>query len=366
MRETRSLPDSSVRWPTADEARLLDRLPAIVLGVAGTSGKTITADLIRVLLDAAGFRVSLGLEAAVERADRLTGRDVVVLPLPLTAEPEPGAAAVDALVVTGASADELAAGEAFDRVSATLQRAMRAARSALVVNADDPRVLAMASQADVPVRTAGLSNGHGGATLRERQVVLQIDGIRHYAPLPEEAPFAPGGLATDLLLAAETASILGATAEHVRSVLSRHAPPRHHHELIGVRDGVRWIDDGAATRPGRTAATLQARGAPVILIAGGVYGGQPLARWSDAVARRCPHVLLFGPVADEMSRALDRVRATERIVRCADLEDAVAIAPRFAERGETVLYSPGCAVARRARARFRELASLDRTRREAA
>jgi UDP-N-acetylmuramoylalanine-D-glutamate ligase len=80
---------------------------------------------------------------------------------------------------------------------------------------------------------------------------------------------------------------------------------------------------------------------PVVLIAGGLYGGQPLERWARAVAARAPHVLLFGPAAAPLTAALATVRATHRIVRCADVEDATAIAPRLAERGDTILFSPG-------------------------
>jgi hypothetical protein len=50
-------------------------------------------------------------------------------------------------------------------------------------------------------------------------------------------------------------------------------------------------------------------------------------------------VLLYGEAADRLAEAVDDAG---RIVRCADLDDASAVAGRLARRGDTVLFSPGC------------------------
>ena len=53
-------------------------------------------------------------------------------------------------------------------------------------------------------------------------------------------------------------------------------------------------------------------------------------------------MLLYGSAAPGMAQALIGAGALDKIVRCADLDDATTVARKLAVPGDTVLFSPAC------------------------
>jgi UDP-N-acetylmuramoylalanine--D-glutamate ligase len=81
-------------------------------------------------------------------------------------------------------------------------------------------------------------------------------------------------------------------------------------------------------------------GNKVVLLAGGEGKGQDFTPLAPAVAAHARAVVLFGRDADIIAAALgDAVP----IVRAATMQEAVQLARRHAQRGDTVLLSPACA-----------------------
>jgi UDP-N-acetylmuramoylalanine--D-glutamate ligase len=75
----------------------------------------------------------------------------------------------------------------------------------------------------------------------------------------------------------------------------------------------------------------------VVLIAGGYGSGFALDEWVKDVLANTEAVVLIGASADLLQEAL---RAHPKIVRAADLEEAVAAAAGLARLGGVVLLSP--------------------------
>jgi UDP-N-acetylmuramoylalanine--D-glutamate ligase len=316
--------------------------PAIeVIAVTGSSGKSTVVTLLRAMLRAAGLRVWASLDAACDRAERLTARDRVVLdlgwPVPRHVE------GLSMLVITGLSSDELAPGSTVAEAAEGMRRLARAADACVVVNGDDAQALSIALNARVPVRRTALADRTADATILDGEVVVTADGLSRRAGRIDETVFTAGALAGDLLVAATAALAAGARIADVRRAARHYVPPTDQFETLGSVCGVTWVCDAAATRPGRTAAMLDRVGSPVLLVAGGRYGGQPLRRWTHAATTHAAHVLLFGSAAPRLADALIAGGGLDRIVRCADLEDATMVARRLAVPGDTVIFSPGCA-----------------------
>jgi len=366
MSGSRTKRQQEPRWPTRSEAEALARVGAPVIGIGGSSGKTVTLRLLRSLLEHRGTRVVAGLDNAMDRAGRATRHDWVLLELPASVPHDPPGA-LDVLILTGMAADELPPGTDLPAATAVLSQAVAETRRALVLNADDARLLALASSAAVPVHTASVNGARSGARLADGHLQLRCDGAEHRVVAISRTNYAHPPLTSDMLVAAAAAALLGTDPDVVRSVLLAHRPPAGCHEALGSARGVLWVDDGRATRPGRAAAALAGHGEPVVVVAGGRDEGQSFARWARAAAASASSALLFGSAAEPMARTLHAMGLTDRIVRCSDLEDAVSIASRVAERGDTVLYSPGAPpeVSPGAPA-FRDLAPLAERRREAA
>jgi UDP-N-acetylmuramoylalanine--D-glutamate ligase len=140
------------------------------------------------------------------------------------------------------------------------------------------------------------------------------------------------------------AEIFGATPEHLESVLASFAGLPHRLEDLGVHGGLRWINDSIATAPEAAVAALEAFGAEVATyIGGGTDRGfdfAPLAR--ALIARAMPNVILLPPGGPALLRSIAALdpgaAAGARLVP--DLAEAVAVAAREAPAGSTVLFSP--------------------------
>jgi len=329
--------------PAGALASLLARSAAPVIGVAGASGKSTTTGLIAAMLRADGFNVVAGLVEALAEADVLTPDDRVVVDLtaPMIRGTPDG---LTLLVITGLSADELAPGQSITEMIEALRRAVAGTVGGVVVNADDPRALAIAAEAEVPVQRVSLSDPWADATVRERELVV-LDPLlgleRRVCRLTDLALTLPS-FTTDLLLAAAAAATAGADVDAIRQTAGRCGPGPNQCEVVRRRHRVMWISDAAATRPGRSAATLRTFEGGLILIAGGRHGGQSLDRWARLAGRQARCVLLFGSAGNALARALAASGGAAQIVRCADLEDAVTVAGRLAEPGDRVVFSPAC------------------------
>jgi UDP-N-acetylmuramoylalanine--D-glutamate ligase len=126
-----------------------------------------------------------------------------------------------------------------------------------------------------------------------------------------------------------------AIAEAVRTFVPLH----HRLELVVERDGVTWVDDSKATNPGAVIAALRSFDRPIVLIAGGKAKGTDFAEMGKVVSSRTKAAVLIGEAAPEIAKHIKR----STVANAASMDEAVALARGFAQPGDIVLLSPGCA-----------------------
>jgi len=312
-----------------------------LVAVTGTNGKTTVTTLVQTMLEASGVSC-----AAVGN-----------LEVPLVAaidDPEPACFAVEAssfrlghsrwfrpavAVWLNFAPDHLDVHRDLDEYRAAKARiyADQTEGDIAIVNADDPVVLAAAPSghgSPQVVAFAGDAPGADGFTECDG-VLVAPDGlaILDVTDLPRSLPHDR----TNALAAAAAALAAGATPEGVRVALRSTVALPHRVQLIGERDGVRWIDDSKATAPHATLAALQGFES-VVLVAGGRNKGLDLAALAEA-GPRVRAVVGIGEAADEVVAAFpDRPSSTADT-----MSDAVLAARSLAEPGDVVLLSPGCA-----------------------
>lgn len=138
----------------------------------------------------------------------------------------------------------------------------------------------------------------------------------------------------DLVASATLAMAMGGSEEGVTSVLETFVPGAHRREIVGVWNGVTWVNDSKATNPH---AAVAAAGAypSVVLIAGGQNKGLDLAPLTAVDSVR--QVIAYGEAAPEIAAASGDVVVVE------SLAEAVSTADTIAEPGDVVLLAPGCA-----------------------
>jgi UDP-N-acetylmuramoyl-tripeptide--D-alanyl-D-alanine ligase len=250
----------------------LDRLPdTTVVGLTGSSGKTTTKDYIAQLLAPAGptvapagsFNNELGHPYTVLQAGPATRWLVLELGargighvryLCAVAPPRIGVV----LNVGGAHIGEFGTVDAIARAKGELVEALPADGVA-VLNADDPRVAAMAARtgaravtfgAHADVRAEALTLDAGRARFRlvtpsgSAPVALRLVGAHHVG---------------NALAAAAVAGELGGTPEAVAATLSAAAPAsRWRMEVMDRADGVTVVNDAYNANPDSMAAALRA------------------------------------------------------------------------------------------------------------
>ncbi|MFO1264645.1 MAG: UDP-N-acetylmuramoyl-L-alanine--D-glutamate ligase [Rhodoferax sp.] len=117
----------------------------------------------------------------------------------------------------------------------------------------------------------------------------------------------------------------------------------HRVEPIGMLGEVEFFDDSKGTNVGATVAALQGLGAErkVVVILGGEGKGQDFAPLAEPVARYARAVVLIGRDAPRIRAALEETGVG--LEDASSMQDAVARANQRAHAGDAVLMSPACA-----------------------
>lgn len=340
-----------------------------VVGVTGSAGKTSTKDLIAAVLSRSGtvvappesFNNELGHPYTVLRADRST--DYLVLELSargighiaaLTRIAQPRIGAV--LNVGSAHLGEFGSRDAIARAKGELVEALPAAADGgvAVLNADDPRVAAMAARTSAAVVTTGIEHP---ADIRAQHVRLD-PAARAIFDLVTPEGSAPVHLAVvgvhqvaNALAAAAVGRAAGMDVATVADALSAAGPAsKWRMAVTELPGGVTVINDAYNANPESMGAALDALGRigagrrrwavlGEMAELGGAADGAHLDLGRRA-QRSGAQVLAVGEAARHIADgAAEEVGAGhgDEPMRAASVEDAVATLQRHIRPGDVVL-----------------------------
>jgi UDP-N-acetylmuramoylalanine--D-glutamate ligase len=336
--------------PVWSEPELGWRLaPRRLLAVTGTNGKTTTTELLASMLHGAGRDVvacgNIGnpFTAAAVRSEtgavlvaelssfqlrfahRLRPRVGVLLNLApdhLDWHGDLGSyAAAKARLWQAQHEDDRAVSNLDDEPAARLAREHAAGRVVWI------------STRRVPDVGVGVADGSLVARLPEHDGAL-VDLT--------DLPVAASHHVSNVAAAACAALLDGAPPEAVSDAARQHRPGAHRLELVGERDGVRYVDDSKATNPHAALAALRAEGSdrPVVWVAGGLAKEidlSPLRGGLDAVR----HAVLLGSAAERLADIASE--SDVPFTHVESMEEAVARAAGLARSGDVVLLAPACA-----------------------
>ena len=112
----------------------------------------------------------------------------------------------------------------------------------------------------------------------------------------------------------------------------------HRCENVGEFDGVTFINDSKATNLDALVKALESASRPVVLIAGGKDKGFEFDSIVQLAERQVKHAVLLGEMAERIAKKWS-AHLPCHIVQT--LSEAVTTARRYAQSGDTVLFSPG-------------------------
>ena len=336
-------------------ARALDilagerRLPRPhVLAITGSNGKSTVTEMTGALCRAAGLGTlvagNIGLPVldallAIERGDQ-PWPDAIVLELSsfqleTTANLRP-----DAAVVLNVTADHLDRHGTMQAYAAAKARIFEGARIQ-IVNRDDP-VSRRLARVGSPVRSFGLGMPGGDRVwgLMRNGGDWLAEGARKILPV---TALRLAGLhnAGNALAALALCRAIDLPYEPLAKALSDFEGLPHRVQLCGEIGGRRFYDDSKGTNVGATVAALTGMREQVVLIAGGDAKGQDFAPLAAAAARHARAVVLIGRDRERIAEALDA--SGVKLIRAADMNDAVRLAFDASAPGDAVMLSPACA-----------------------
>jgi UDP-N-acetylmuramoylalanine--D-glutamate ligase len=283
-----------------------------LIGVTGTNGKTTTSELLGAILRADGRDVAVAGNVGTPLSS-VRRADWVVCELSSFQLEDVHELACDVAVLLNLEPDHLDRHGTFDAYRGAKLRIFERARAAVV-----PRGLAF-------------DNRYRPVTVIE----FSADD-----DLPAEPRIRGPHNRENAAAATAAARAAGVDDPAIAEALRTFPGVPHRLELVGERDGVRYVNDSKATNVAAARRALAAYAdEPVRLILGGALKGEAFAPLAAAIGPNVRSIHLIGEAAPSLATALaGRAPQTD-----GDLATAVAHAAELASTGDVILLSPACA-----------------------
>jgi UDP-N-acetylmuramoylalanine--D-glutamate ligase len=142
------------------------------------------------------------------------------------------------------------------------------------------------------------------------------------------------------LAAAAAARLAGVEPAAIAEGVRTFAGVEHRIEYVATISGVEYFNDSKATNVDATLKALDAFSGNVLVILGGKDKGSDFRILRAALRSQARMALLIGSAAEKIEADLAGVIPVER---AGTMADALEIAARRAQPGDTVLLAPACA-----------------------
>jgi UDP-N-acetylmuramoylalanine--D-glutamate ligase len=316
-------------------------LPAPLVAITGTNGKSTTTALVGEMLKAGGKKVFIGGNIGAPLIGFVCGEwewgvvEISSFQLEWVEQFRPRIAALLNL-----SEDHLDRYPDFAAYCQAKERIFAAQREddIAILNRDDPRVWALRERLEARV----VSFGFGEVT----EGVYALSDAIIWRGGSKEEKFPLGGVkiqgvhnVENMMAAVAVAKAIGVSPVAIQQTLEEFPGLEHRLEFVRERNGVRFYNDSKGTNVGAVMKSLASFSAPVLLLAGGVDKGGGYGVLREAIQQKVRRLILFGAARQIIANALGDLTST---VVVGDLAAAVRDASEHAQPGDVVLFSPAC------------------------
>jgi UDP-N-acetylmuramoylalanine--D-glutamate ligase len=136
------------------------------------------------------------------------------------------------------------------------------------------------------------------------------------------------------------AAYLGLAEGEVVEALATFGGLPHRLEHVRTVDGVDYFNDSKATSPNATIQAVEALNRRMVAIVGGQEKNVPYEACAETLTRYCEVIICVGASGPTFAQILESVGGAS--IRSAEnVTQAVRIAHEAAQKGDTVLFSPG-------------------------
>lgn len=143
------------------------------------------------------------------------------------------------------------------------------------------------------------------------------------------------------MAATAVAQLLNIRKQTIRESLTNFQGAEHRLEKVLKIQGVQYINDSKATNVNSVFYALDSMTTPTVWIVGGVDKGNDYDELMPLVHEKVKAIVCIGVDNTKISNVFNNV--VDIMVETTSMSEAVQIAKRLAEKGDTVLLSPACA-----------------------
>ena len=309
-----------------------------VVAITGSNGKSTVTTMLGAMGNASGIKTAIGGNLGIPALD-LLDETVELYVIELSSFQLERTSVLNATVATvlNVSADHMDRHDGIEGYAKEKQNVF-SGNGMMVVNEDDPAVKAMVEMGREILRfSVHESVGfHLEKYLGEMWLMNENQALMRQADLPLE------GLhnVANALAALAIGTAVNLKMEAMCNALRQFKGLSHRMQKVAKLNGVTWINDSKATNVGACIAALEGYQRKVILIAGGDAKGADMKELIPVVSEKTRFVVLVGKDADKIDTAINGCVPSYRV---SSMKEAVQIAAKLAEDGDSVLLSPACA-----------------------
>jgi UDP-N-acetylmuramoylalanine--D-glutamate ligase len=143
------------------------------------------------------------------------------------------------------------------------------------------------------------------------------------------------------MAAATIAKLVGIRKETIRECISNFQGAPHRLEKVLKIHHVQYINDSKATNVNATYYALDSLKTPTVWIVGGVDKGNEYKELMPLVREKVKAIVCLGMDNEKIKETFGNV--VDLVIETFAMEEAVKVAYKIAERGDSVLLSPACA-----------------------
>ena len=322
---------------------------AVTIGITGSNGKTTTTMLTYHLLKSAGLNVGLGGNIGKSFAWQVAEDKYDSYVLELSSFQLDGI--IDykphIAIITNISPDHL---DRYDYkyenyIASKFRITMnQTEEDFLIYDADDEAIAEWLKNNKTKAQLIPFSltkTFEMGAFIKEKTMEVNIINEEEFTMETETMALEGKHNMKNAMAATSVAKLMKIRNATIRESLSNFQGVEHRLEKVLKIQNVQYINDSKATNVNATFFALDSMNTPTVWIVGGVDKGNDYNELMAMVHEKVKAIICLGLDNKKIIDAFGNV--VDIMIEVNTMEDAVKMAQRLSEKGDTVLLSPACA-----------------------
>lgn len=339
-----------------DSSLFFKLCPCPIIGVTGTKGKTTTSNLIYDILKLSGkkpVKVGIGQASVLDKIKDLKKDNIVVFELSSWRLSALGRSKISPhiSVMTNIFPDHLNYYKTMDEYIKDKKNIFihQNKNDVLIINEDDDIVRNFSIEAKSKIIKFSKNKiNEGSGVYLDKEVIYFNNGVDEKKIIEEKDIKLKGKHNLNNILAALAVSIeLKISFEVIKKAIIQFQGVAHRLEFVRELNGIKYINDSAATIPEAAIFALNSFSESIILICGGSSKNLNMEKFGVEIYKRAKGVIfLKGAATDKIILAMKKIDTDldiEKLKIVETMEKAVELATSVASEGDIILLSPGAA-----------------------